>query len=299
MPFINNLKGQNNEPVEITKRDWLALVNAGIIGPKTKILYHILDDFVDPEAPRTFIIGEGLVLEAETLTVSVDKDWLANEINNNPNIHPNNVDGYGIWDPEIGGQGLITINSDGEVHIGDTLIFHGYEDILGKLYLCEDGSIGSEHGYTGDLHGTADRAIGDQHGQNIAENYIKGLQIDNGDIVITRGNDDQENIPIPPTIYQGGTGIDVTDFIITNTGVTSINTGANAGTLVATVNGSAREVSVKGFTDVGGTPAIDATNNPGYTTGGASVLRNFGYGSDAATTANCPAGSIYGKYEDV
>lgn len=298
MPFINNLKGQNNEPVYILKRDWLALINAGIIGPKTNIVYYILDDFVDPEAPKTFVIGEGLILEDETLTVSVDKEWLANEINNNPNIHPNNVDGYGIWDPDIGGQGIITINSNGEVHIGDTLIFHGYDDILGKLYLCEDGSIGSEHGYTGDLHGMADRALGDQYGQNI-DDYIKALQIDNGNIGVTLGNGEYYTVPLPAgTAYQGGTGIDVTDSIITNTGVTSINTGANAGTLIATVNGSAREVSVKGLTDTNGTPAVDGSS-AGYTTGGASVLRNFGYGSAAATTSNCPAGSIYGRYEDV
>lgn len=293
MPFINNLRARNNEPVYILKKDWLALINAGIIGPKTQIIYYILDDFVDPGAGKTFIIGEGLLLEAETNTVSVDANWIGDQIASNPNIRPNNVDGYHI--SKDGSDGLV-VNEDGELHIGDKVIFHG-DDIIGQLYVDENGRIGSVDGFVGHLYGTADYAIMDQRGQTIDESYVKELDVVNGNIEITRGDDTTETVPLPAgTAYTGGTGIDVTNNVITNTGVTSVSPSANAGCLTITVNGTAREVAVTGLTSVNGTPAVTG-NVEGYTSGGASVLRNFGYGSAAATTANCPAGSIYGKYE--
>ena len=247
MPFINNLRARNNEPVYILKKDWLALINAGIIGPKTQIIYYILDDFVDPGAPKTFIIGEGLLLEAETNTVSVDADWIGEQIASNPNIRPNNVDGYHI--SKDGSDGLV-VNEDGELHIGEKIIFHG-DDILGQLYVDENGRIGSLDGFVGHLYGTADYAIMDQRGQTIDEFYLKELDVVNGNIQITRGDDTTETVPLPAgTAYVGGTGINVENNVITNTGVTSISSSANAGCLTITVNGTAREVAVTGLTSV-------------------------------------------------
>ena len=245
MPVVNGLKNRNNEPVYIKKSDWLLKVSTGEINHLTKTVYYIYDDYVDPGSGASIKAGEGIIYISSTGTISVDKEWLKDTVNTMPNLNADTVGGYPI--SETGETGLSIVNDQSETHLGTHIYLHNNE-VIGHLYVCDDGSIGSQFGFTGNIHGTADKAIGDQDGSNIKSTYVKAINVINGNIVYTYGDGHTATAPLPAgTAYTGGTGINITGSTITNTGVTSAAESSVNGNIQVTMNGSATNIKVHGI----------------------------------------------------
>jgi len=242
MPVINGLKNRNNEPVPIKKSEWLLKISTGEINHNTKTVYYIYDDYVDPGSGSSIKAGEGIIYIASTGTISVDKEWLKTTVDSMPDLNADSINGYKISD--TGETGIALINDQGETHIAKHIYFHDGA-VIGHLYVCDDGSIGSQYGFTGNIHGTADKAIADQSGNNIKGTYVKSINVENGNIVYTYGDDHTATAPLPAgTAYTGGTGINVTGSTITNTGVTSAAESSINGNIQFTINGSVQNIKV-------------------------------------------------------
>lgn len=245
MPVINGLKNRNNEPVPIKKSEWLLKISTGEINHNTKTVYYIYDDYVDPGSGSSIKAGEGIIYIASTGTISVDKEWLKTTVDSMPDLNADSIDGYKISD--TGETGIALINDQGETHIAKHIYFHDGA-VIGHLYVCDDGSIGSQYGFTGNIHGTADKAIADQSGNNIKGTYVKSINVENGNIVYTYGDDHTATAPLPAgTAYTGGVGITVDGSTITNTGVTSVAESSINGFMQFTVNGAVQTVKVHGI----------------------------------------------------
>ena len=255
MPVINGLKNRNNEPVYIKKSDWLLKVSTGEINHLTKTVYYIYDDYVDPGSGASIKAGEGIIYISSTGTISVDKEWLKDTIDSMPNLNADTVEGYNI--SETGETGLSIVNDQGETHLGTHIYLHN-NAVIGHLYVCDDGSIGSQYGFTGDIHGTADKAIGDQDGSNIRSTYVKTITIENGYIVYTYGDGHTVRVQLPAgTAYSGGVGIYIDGSVINNTGVTSIAESSINGNIQVTMNGAATTVKVHGINSAAYHPDSD------------------------------------------
>ena len=98
-----------------------------------------------------------------------------------------------------------------------------------------------------------------------------------------------------------GTGIDITNDTITNTGVRGISTGSTNGTISVNTNGTSAEVSVAGLGSAAYTPSTDYATSAQGTKADSAIqdVQVNGTSVVSGTTANIPVGtsSVLGVYK--
>lgn len=126
------------------------------------------------------------------------------------------------------------------------------------------------------------------------DNVIKGLSISGKTITYTKGDDTTGTLTTQDTTYTGANGVSISGTTISNSGVRSISTGDNNGTIKVNTNGTSTNVAVKGLSDLAyiakGTSATTWLNGTGtWTTPTAANV-----GALASTTKYAASASVGG-----